>query len=127
MTIAIPVWGDRVSPVFDTATTVRVVSVRNGHEVGRRDVPLSNPLIGARAARLLSLGADVLICGAISNPQALVVRGAGVRVVPWVSGDADEVLAAYLAGRRIEEQFALPGRGRRRRRWRGGPDRPNAR
>ena len=127
MTIAIPVWGDRVSPVFDAATTVRVVSVRDGREVERRDVPLSNPLIGARAARLLSLGADVLICGAISNPQALVVRGAGVRVVPWVSGDADEVLAAYLAGRRIEEQFALPGRGRRRRRWRGGSDRQNAR
>ena len=127
MTIAIPVWGDRVSPVFDAATTVRVVSVRDGREVERRDVPLSNPLIGARAARLLSLGADVLICGAISNPQALVVRGAGVRVVPWVSGDADEVLAAYLAGRHIEEQFALPGRGRRRRRWRGGSDRQNAR
>ena len=119
MTIAIPVWGNRVSPVFDAATAVRVIAVRNGREVGRRDASRANPLIGARAAHLLGIGVDVLICGAISNPQALLVRAAGIRVVPWVSGDADTVLAAYLAGERIEERFALPG-CRTRRRRRGG-------
>jgi len=126
MTVALPVWDGRVSPVFDTAVVVRVVSVCDGREVGRKDVSLSTPLIAARAAYLASLGVNVLICGAVSVPQALLIRAMGIWLIPWIGGDAEEVLKAYLGGTLDARKFALPGCARQRRRHRGGFGRGHA-
>ena len=37
----------------------------------------------------------------------------GIRVVPWVAGDADTVLGEFVAGRLPSERFMMPGVGGR--------------
>lgn len=122
MRIALPIWESRISPVFDTAGSLLVVEVSDTEEVGRTEERLNEPFPPQRAARLVQLGVDVLICGAISRPLLCMVTGYGIQVVPFVSGDADEILSAYLSGRLrgpdFPPQFRMPGCGVGRRRFR---------
>ena len=129
MKIAIPVWDDYVSSAFDFAHLLLLVDIEDGSEISRSEVPLKVESIPARAAKLKSLGVDVLVCGAISRALANMVAVSGIQVLPYVTGRVDDVLRAYLAGQLVQPQFALPGywpgarkgfgRWRRGFRWRG--------
>ena len=116
MKVAIPHWQGRVSPVFDVASHVLLVDVDAGAERRRQDVYLDADGPRARASLLADLGADVLACGAISRQQETALSAAGVRVIPYICGDMEEVLMAFTNGRLGEDGFLMPGRcGRRRR------------
>ncbi len=120
--IAIPQWKGRIAPVFDVAGHLLLVDVEDGDETHREEKRLVRAELPARAAELLGYGTDVLICGAISAPLQFRIAAAGVRVIAFVCGAVDEVLAAYLNGRLASETFAMPGCRRWRRR--GGEDVP---
>lgn len=123
MQVAIPVWQDRVSPVFDTARTVLLLGIEGGREVERSIMHLMQGFPPLRVRRLRDRGVELLICGAISRPFAHLCEGAGIRVIPWVAGQVDEVLAAFLDDRLPDPSFTMPGccRARRRRRGMHGP------
>lgn len=107
--VAIATWNGRVSPVFDTATQVLLVDFGDSGEVSRSTAAIAEAMPHRRILRLSELGADVLICGAISRPLAAMAEGAGVRIMPWIAGDVEEVLEAYVAGRLPGPQFMMPG------------------
>lgn len=120
ITVAIPHWRGRVSPVFDVAGNVLLVRIDGGAEAERRDVPFESDDPRGRAARLAECGADVLICGAISRPLEMAVTAAGLEVIPQTCGDVETVLAAYMNGGLKQDAFLMPGCCGRRRRFRGG-------
>jgi predicted Fe-Mo cluster-binding NifX family protein len=109
MKTAIPVWDDCVSSAFDFAHRLLLVDIENGTEVSRSEISLTPESIHQRAARLKALGIDVLICGAISRSLASQVAASGIEVLPYVVGQVDEILRAYLAGQLSQPQFAMPG------------------
>ena len=116
MRLAIPVWNDRVSPVFDTAGRVLLLDLADGIEQARQLVEVVQASFPTeRAKRLAELGVNVLVCGAISRPLAGFVSAAGIVVIPWVAGALEEVLRAYLTGRLSEPCWRMPGCGGRRR------------
>jgi len=116
MKVAIPHWQGRVSPVFDVASHVLLVDVDDGTERGRQDVYLDANGPRARASLLADLGADVLVCGAISRQQETALSATGVRVIQQICGNVDEVLVAFRNDRLSRDAFLMPGRyGRRRR------------
>ena len=114
MTVAFAVWQNRISPVFDTAGTLLVAEIEGGQVPSRRQEPLGGAVPGARVARLKALGVQVLVCGAISRPLAAMVAAAGIRLVPFVAGEVEEVVAAFAAGSLPAPAFAMPGCGGRR-------------
>lgn len=121
MRCAIPVWRERVSTVCDFSRSILLIDVRGNREIARREVSLPEEPALQRAARLGRLGVGVMLCGAISQTLAWFVTQAGIRLVPFVSGPVDEVLAAYLCGRLTDPRFLLPGSPpAARRRWRRG-------
>ena len=127
MRVAIPVWNDRVSPVFDTATCLMLLDLAEGAEQSRQLVEVAQTSFPTqRAKHLAELGVNVLICGAISRPLAGLVSAAGIVLIPWVAGPVEDVLRAYVAGRLSEPCWRMPGCGgaHRRREARGGPRGP---
>lgn len=119
MRVAVPVWQRRVSPVFDTAARLLVFDVDGKTEVCRTEQFIGGLSLPARTHRLAELGVDVLLCGAISRELASMVAASGVRVVPWVSGNVDEVMNCYISGKPLDSRFQMPGCGRCRRRYGG--------
>ena len=53
---------------------------------------------GALAGVLEDLNADVLICGGIGGGAQMALGEAGIKIYGGVSGNADEAVAALLAG-----------------------------
>jgi len=130
MKIAIPVYGDYVSNVFDFAHKLLLVDIENSKETNQSEVALESQSLPQRAGQLKSLGVDVLVCGAISRVLANMVTASGIQVLPYITGSIDDVLQAYLTGQLVKPEFSMPGcwpgarkgfgRGRRGCQWRGG-------
>ena len=119
MQIAITVWRQRVSPVFDTARNFLLAKVEGGKIQETRAVEMAEPWPHQRVARLKELGVELLVCGAVSKPVAMLLQAAGIRLVPWVAGPVTAVLERLAAGKTLGPEFAMPGCCRRRRRRRG--------
>ena len=109
MKIALSVWKDRISPVFDSANQILIVDVSNGSVENTHHESLHSDLPFYRAARLSSIGIKVLICGAISQALEDMVKSYGILVIPLISGNVDEVLQAYLTNALSSPNFRLPG------------------
>jgi len=117
MKAAFAVWNNRIAPVFDVTRQVRVIELQSGKPVGAAQVvQLDGPPL-TRALRLAELGVGTLVCGAISRPVHDLVASQGIRVIPFVAGDLDAVISAWLRGELVGDAFAMPGcyrRGRHR-------------
>jgi predicted Fe-Mo cluster-binding NifX family protein len=118
--VAIANFDGRVSPVFDVARRLLLVDVDARSEAVRQEVSLADCDPLSRVGRLVGLGVEVLICGAISRPLEAALLSAGIQVVAQTCGPVDEVLAAYGAGRLNGQAFLMPGSCGRRRRARHG-------
>lgn len=117
---AFTVWENRIAPVFDVARHVRLVEAENGRVVREEWTDLTEESAVQKARRIADLGCGILVCGAISRPVQEMASAFGIRVIPFMSGDAAEVLQAWLDGRLDEERFAMPGCRGRMRGGRGG-------
>ncbi|MFH1418170.1 MAG: NifB/NifX family molybdenum-iron cluster-binding protein [Planctomycetota bacterium] len=122
--MSIPTWAGRVSPVFDVAKQLLVVTIAEGRESSREQAAIEETQMLARVKRVTQLGVDVLICGAISGTLEAMLVSAGVRVLPHTCGAVEEILQAFASGRLPDKKYAMPGCcGQRRRfqaRHRGG-------
>ncbi|MCX6843600.1 MAG: hypothetical protein NTX53_15105 [candidate division WOR-3 bacterium] len=113
MKAAFAAWNNRIAPVFDVTRQVHVVESRSGRTVGTaQEIQLDGPPL-ARALRLAELGVGTLVCGAISRPLRGFVASQGIRVIPFVAGELDEVVRAWLGGGLAGDAFAMPGCCRR--------------
>jgi predicted Fe-Mo cluster-binding NifX family protein len=108
MKIAIPVWNNCVSSAFDFANRLLLVDIQNGSENNRKEISLKRESIPQKANKLKSLGAEVLICGAISRSLASQVTSSGIELLPYVLGPVDEILNAYLTGQLGQSKYAMP-------------------
>ena len=129
MRVAVPIFGGRVSSVFDWARELVVADHDGEAEKTRRTEDLAGLAPPFRPRRLAQLGVETLLCGGISHPMAETVQMHGIRVMAGLAGDIDAVLAAFFEGRLPAPEFAMPGwsfvpppmgRGLRRRRRRRG-------
>lgn len=120
MKVALTVWNDRVSPVFDVARQVLLLDVKEGRVVARYEESLPGTDPQAQAERLGALNAQTLICGAISKAMAGLLAARNITVVPFTAGGVEKVLAAWLAGNLPDPALSMPGCcGNRRRNWGG--------
>ena len=111
--VAVTVWGGRVSPVLDVSTRALVLTIEDGEVRERSELELPEPG-AAKLAALSGRGVQTLLCGAVSGEVAQEAPAFGVRLVSFVAGAIDEIVAAYLAGRLPHPALAMPGcRGRR--------------
>lgn len=103
--IAVHHWQDRIAPVFDTGG--RVLVLEDGTNEREECLLLrSQPL--QRAEDLRTQGVGTLICGAISRSMREALVACDIRVVGFVAGDLEQVIAAWMSGG-LDETFAMPG------------------
>lgn len=67
------------------------------------------------AERMAGQDVAVLICGAISEVPARLIETSGIKLIPFISGDAKKVPESYADGRPIIPEFLMPGCGKSRR------------
>lgn len=121
MKAAFTVWNDHMAPVFDVARNFHIVEITNGEIAKERNEVINESMPHIKSIRLREMGIDVLVCGAISRPVHSMVASYGIQVIPFITGEVQEVIKAWIEGRLEQKAFMMPGcRGRgMRRRFRG--------
>ncbi len=125
MKIALPVWENRMAPVFDAADqwilcqaedkSWRVEAVKDFH----------SSLPERKVQELIDQDLSLLICGAIPYRLERFLTESGCGVISFVTGETDEVLQAWMENRLDDPRFRMPGcrgdrgRGKGRRHRRG--------
>lgn len=108
MKVALTVWGNRISPVFDSAQTVLLAEILEKKIVDKtfEFIPLLIPVAIAR--KIVGFNPDSLICGAISQEPARIIEDAGISLIPFISGKAEPILQAYAQNLEINK-YCMPG------------------
>jgi predicted Fe-Mo cluster-binding NifX family protein len=113
--IAIPIFGSRISPRFDCSHRISLLDIKRRRIIGRREIDVSQLHPLSLMNRLYDLRTDTVICGGISNRDYHGLSNAGIRVIPLVFGEVEEVVKAFLNGDLVPSSLGFPG-GRHRRR-----------
>ena len=66
--------------------------------VGREELSLDSWNAWDRVERLKQMGVEALICGGIPGCSAQALEEYRIRVISWVSGDAEQALSCFLRG-----------------------------
>lgn len=109
MKTAFAYWENRIAPVFDTARDLLLVESEEERITREERLPLADEPPLARTLRLVELGIETLVCGAISRALQEMLLAYGIRVRGFVAGDLHEVVSAWLEGKMNQEVFAMPG------------------
>ncbi len=119
MKMALTVWENRISPVFDSAHRLCVVEAKNNRIINK-DYESFDPGFPQRLVnRLTNMDVSVLICGAISQMPANIIEASGIKLIPFITGDVEKVIDAYVKKIPIIQTFLMPGCGRKRQRQAG--------
>lgn len=108
MKVAMTVWGNRISPVFDSAQTILLADIEDGKIVDRRREFLPRMVAPGLARMVAEKGIDTLICGAISERPSQIIKQSGIKLLSFVGGNAENFLEAYAEGGPLE-LFRMPG------------------
>ena len=109
MKVAISHWQGRISPVFDVASEVFLVDIEDGQANGGQIVQLGQCNPFARVREIAALGAQSVICGAISLDLNTMLTDAGIHVFGFCCGSVEDVLEALQTGTFGQEHFRMPG------------------
>lgn len=109
MITALTVWENRISPVFDSSHTLLVAQIENNEIINRHLEPFNPNLPSQLADRLNAIGVEILICGAISQLPAYIIEVIGIELIPFITGNTDEVLENLTKNQPIVPEFLMPG------------------
>lgn len=109
MRIAISIWGDKISPVLDTAAKLLIVDNKIQKESSRFEANLLEQEMSQRCSFIQGLDLDVLICGAVSRQFREMLKACGIKIISGISGPAEDVLDAYLQGALLHSGYFMPG------------------
>jgi predicted Fe-Mo cluster-binding NifX family protein len=110
MKLAIPICGQDIALVFDDADCLLIVEAGNDGMHKEERLRCAGDTMIDRANQLRSLSVDLLICGAISCTLQRMIEISGIKIIPFVRGNAAEVFEAYCRDRLREKRHFLPGR-----------------
>ncbi|BBO67640.1 hypothetical protein DSCA_15700 [Desulfosarcina alkanivorans] len=109
MKVAVTVWEDRISPVFDASRHLLIAEIEDAR-ITRRSFVLFNPERPSHLAKTLTeLDVPVLICGAVSQVPANMIVAGGITMIPFITGEVDRVLDVYAKGGSLAPAFVMPG------------------
>jgi predicted Fe-Mo cluster-binding NifX family protein len=109
MKTAITVWGERVSPVFDSAQKLLIAEIIDKKVMNKQYELFDPDLPHLLAERLTKLNIEVFFCGAISTIPANTIELSGIQLISFISGDVNEILQGYAEGIPIIPTYLMPG------------------
>ena len=97
-TIAISIFGNRISSRLDAAEKLMIVKVENLIVENKEIFLLDGADILKKLDTLVKLKPDVLICGGLTNLCEKKLKNYNIKIIPWVKGETEHILKLYLNG-----------------------------
>jgi len=107
--IAVTIWGNRISPVFDASGNLLVAEIENSVVVNKTFKTINPDTPETLVSLLNSLGVTVLICGAISQKASDTIVQSRIELISFVTGNTNRILEVFALTNGIEKAFMMPG------------------
>jgi predicted Fe-Mo cluster-binding NifX family protein len=98
LSIVIPVYGTRISPRIDCANSFFFIKIKNRQIVEKENLKYLSHNTLEKFNMITKLHPNVLICDGITNIYKNILEEKDIVVIPWVTGETDEILSKYLSG-----------------------------
>lgn len=112
MKIAIPIFGNRISPRFDFSPELWIITVENGELANQEKLATANLNLPQRLEQITSNRVDKVICGGIDGFSLNQLGNRGIDVVHDVIGEAEIAFHLFMRGR-LRPGFCCERRRRR--------------
>ena len=99
MRVAIPIFGDEISPRFCFAEHVLLLDLEGRHEVARQVLPLGQSCNPDRLRLLQSRGVTLLVCGGFDRNFLPTAYSLGIHVVWGVTGALEDAVRDVVTGK----------------------------
>ena len=107
--IALTIWGNRISPVFDSANTLMIVDLEI-RTISNRIYERFDPQDMNHVLYILQkYKIESLICGAITDDISTLIEQNGIALIPFISGSTDKVLVCLINENHRISDFIMPG------------------
>ena len=121
MSLALAVFKNRIASLFESSDRFIIIDLSSQNRDESLIVTITNNSPTALLQILTSNNVRVLICGAISDCMKQMLESQKIDVIPWITGEIENVVTAYKLGRLLSPPFIMPGcrgiKGRRRYHW----------
>lgn len=98
MRVAVTYENGQIFQHFGHTQAFKIYDIADGKILSSEVVDTNGSGHGALAGVLNALNADILICGGIGGGAQAALNAAGIRLFGGVSGNADDAVAALIAG-----------------------------
>ena len=109
MKIAVTIWGNRVSPVFDAAKQLLLADIQKQTITNKQYLSFDPESIDDLIRLLKKKQVNTLICGAITSRPTELITENGIKLISFVSGEALELIDAIAKNIDIEKIYMMPG------------------
>lgn len=106
--VAMPVYEERISPLLDVSERFVIFEVKGEAVTQKIEISIDAENERFRIRKLKELGVSVIISGAVSRYLSHIITGTGLKLIPWISGPADDVIKSFLDNTLIS---VLPEKG----------------
>ncbi len=108
MKLAITVWENRISPVFDTAKQLMLVTLEEDGFHIEDIIDIEGDPFAVLFRLHQEKGIELLLCGALCRKGEERLKEAGLEVLPFLTGDVETIIR-HLADDADPGVFAMPG------------------
>ena len=114
MCLAIAAYENRMASLLETANQLVVVDLPPIDSKPKKIVAVIDNALPYLVQLLHRNNVTILICGAINGCMFRAIESMGIKVIPWITGNIDDIIAAYKNN--TLEQCVMPGclKGHRR-------------
>ena len=110
MKIAIPVWQNNISPLFDSSAHL-LIAETNDKKIMKEDlISVESLSLFQRINLLEKLEIDIFVCGGITRPILENIRNKNINIIPFICGDVKKIIMAIIKGEDIKNVYAMPGK-----------------
>lgn len=96
--IAIPIFGNRISPRLELATNLKLFEVAKRKVLNSEIIRLVSHNKLEKMNMIIGVKPDVIICDGLSKISEAEILKTNINLIPWVHGEVDTILHKYLTG-----------------------------
>lgn len=103
MKIAVPLFGDRISPHFGASSEILLVEMQGAKVTRKSTINFGTEDPGQMARRLVTAGVDRVVCGGIQRAHKQWLLDNGIQVIDNQKGSAETVVLKLIGSETAHE------------------------